>query len=106
MVKELTDGNFEKQILKAGQLALIDFWAPWCGPCQIMNPIIEALAQEMGPEVIFGKLNVDQSPQTSQKYGIMSIPTLIIFNRGKAVEQIIGLRSKEELREKLKKFTS
>ena len=104
MVKKLNDQNFEKEVLKSDKLVLVDFWAPWCGPCRIMGPIIEELAQEIGDKVIVGKLNVDENPITAQKYGIMSIPTLIIFKGGIIVDQIIGVQAKEVIKEKLEGF--
>lgn len=101
MVKTLTDQNFEQEVLRADRPVLVDFWAPWCGPCQIMGPIVEELAQEMEEKVTMGKLNVDENPITAQKYGVMSIPTLIIFKGGIIIDQIIGVQSKEVLKEKL-----
>ena len=104
MVKKLNDQNFEKEVLKSDKLVLVDFWAPWCGPCRIMGPIIEELAQEIGDKVIVGKLNVDENPITAQKYGIMSIPTLIIFKGGIIVDQIIGVQAKEIIKERVEKL--
>lgn len=106
MAKVLTDQNFEQEVLKADKPVLVDFWAPWCGPCQIMGPIIEELAQEMEGKAIVGKLNVDENPIAAQRYGIMSIPTLIIFKRGIIVDQIVGVQPKEILKEKLETFIS
>ena len=101
MAKVFTDQNFEQEVLKADKPVLVDFWAPWCGPCQMMGPIIEELAQEMGRKAVVGKLNVDENPITAQKYGVMSIPTLIIFKGGIIVDQIIGLQPKEIIKGKL-----
>lgn len=103
MVQEFTDQNFEEQVLKADKPVLIDFWAIWCGPCQMMTPIIEELSSEMDGKAVIGKLNVDNNPITSQKYEIMSIPSLLIFSKGQVVEQIVGLQSKEVIKEKLNK---
>ncbi len=103
MVQEFTDQNFEEQVLKANKPVLVDFWAVWCGPCQMMTPVIEELSDEMDGKAIVGKLNVDSNPITSQKYEIMSIPSLLIFLKGKVVEQIVGLQPKEVIKEKLDK---
>jgi len=104
MAKVFTDQNFEQEVLKADKPVLVDFWAPWCGPCQMMGPIIEELAQELKGKALVGKLNVDENPITAQKYGVMSIPTLIIFKGGVIVDQIIGLQSKEIIKGKLENF--
>lgn len=104
MALELTDKGFEEEILKSDKVALVDFWAPWCGPCQMMGPVIEEVSKEVSAFAKVGKLNVDENPQTAQKYGVMSIPTLIIFNKGENVKQLIGVQSKESLVEELKKL--
>lgn len=104
MTKVFTDQNFEQEVLRTDKPVLVDFWAPWCGPCQIMGPIIEELAQEMEGKATVGKLNVDENPITAQKYGVMSIPTLIIFKGGVVVDQVVGVQPKEILREKLEAF--
>ncbi len=90
-----TDQNFEKEVLKSEKPVLVDFWAPWCGPCQMVSPLIEELAKEVEGKVKVGKLNVDENPQVAAKYGIMSIPTVIFFKEGKEVVRQIGLESKE-----------
>ncbi len=100
-VKILTDQNFDQEVLKTNKPVIVDFWAPWCGPCQLMGPIIEELAEETGEKVVVGKLNVDENPITAQKYGVMSIPTLIIFKGGIIIDQIIGVQPKEVLKERL-----
>ena len=100
-IKILTDQNFEQEVVNATKPVMVDFWAPWCGPCQMMGPIIEELAQEMGDKVIIGKLNVDENPITAQKYGVMSIPTLIIFKGGIIIDQIIGIQPKKIIKDKL-----
>ncbi len=90
-----TDQNFEEEVLKSQTPVLVDFWAPWCGPCQMVGPIIEELAKEVEGKVKVGRLNVDENPQIAAKYGIMSIPTVIFFKEGKEVVRQIGLESKE-----------
>ncbi len=98
-----TDQNFEGEVLKSDKPTLVDFWAPWCGPCQMMGPIIEELAKEMGDKAKIGKLNVDENPQIAQNFSVMSIPTIMIFKGGKMVKQLVGVQSKEALKEELGK---
>jgi thioredoxin 1 len=98
-----TDSNFEAEVLKNESVVLVDFWAPWCGPCRKMAPILDELAEDLKDEAVkIGKLNVDENQVTPGNYGIMSIPTLIIFKGGQPVEQLVGLRPKAELADKLK----
>lgn len=93
--------SFQEKVLKAKEPVLVDFWAPWCGPCRAVVPIIDDLAKEYGGKVTFAKVNVDENPFLASSYGIMSIPTLIVFNSGKPAEQVIGLRSRNELKKLL-----
>lgn len=93
----LTDATFDEQVLKSGLPVLVDFWAVWCGPCQMQNPILEEIAKDYEGKVKIGKLNVDENPNTAAKYGVMSIPTLILFKKGQIVRQMIGVQSKETL---------
>jgi len=104
MAKVFTDQNFEEEVLNSQIPVLVDFWAPWCGPCQMMGPIIEELAEELEGKVVVGKLNVDENPQMAQKYGIMSIPTLLIFKNGQVIEQFVGVQPKEVLKTSLTNF--
>jgi thioredoxin 1 len=90
MVREVTDQNFEEDVLKAERPVLIDFWAPWCGPCHMVSPVVEKLSDDYVDKLGFYKMNVDEAPITAQNYGIMSIPTLMLFKNGQRVDQIIG----------------
>jgi len=104
MEMQFTDQNFEAEVLKSDKPVLVDFWAVWCGPCQMMGPIIEELAEEVKDKYKVGKMNVDENRETAAKFGIMSIPTLIIFKDGKAVKQLVGVQAKENLKEELEKI--
>jgi thioredoxin 1 len=99
--KEVTDANFETEVLKADTPVLVDFWAPWCGPCRMVAPIVEELSQEYAGKVKFVKLNTDDNVMTASRYGIRSIPTLLVFKGGDAVGQIIGFRPKGDLKKRL-----
>jgi len=99
-----TDQNFEAEVIKSDKPVLVDFWAPWCGPCQMMGPIVSELAKEMGDRVKIGKLNVDENSGVAEKYQIMSIPTVIIFKGGNVVKQLVGVQSGETLKDELGKI--
>ncbi len=99
----IKDADFDETIKKYSIL-VVDCWAPWCGPCKMMTPIINDLAKEMQGKIVFGKINVDENPMTSMKYKIMSIPTLLVFKNGNLVDKIIGAFPKEELKNKLNLF--
>ncbi len=103
---EVTDGSFETEVLKSNVPVLVDFWAPWCGPCRMVAPIVEELADEYNGKVKFVKLNTDDNVNTAATYGIRSIPTLLVFKGGKAVEQVIGFRPKSDLKRTLDKALS
>ena len=98
---EITDGNFEETILNARKPALVDFWAVWCGPCRVIGPIVEEIAEEYGDRVIVGKLDVDSNRDTAVKYGIQAIPTLLLVNDGEISERIVGVTDKASLTAKL-----
>ena len=103
MSKPITvdDSNFAQAVLQAKTPVLVDFWATWCGPCRMVAPVVEELAEEYEGRISFAKLDVDQNPKTAVKYGIMSIPTLLIFKKGEPISQIVGFRPKEELKRSL-----
>jgi thioredoxin 1 len=99
----VSDANFAEEILKADKPALVDFWAPWCGPCKALGPLVEALADEYRDRVKVGKINIDDNPKTAADYGVRSIPTLILFKEGKVLDTLIGLVPKDRLETFLKK---
>jgi len=102
-VMEVSDTSFEKEVLQADQPVLVDFWAPWCGPCRAISPIVEELSGAFGNRVKFAKCNVDDNPATPGKYGIRAIPTLIFFKRGNVVEQVTGMVAKSKLEDTINK---
>ena len=99
----LTDANFEAEVIKSDVPVFVDFWAPWCGPCQMMGPVIEQIAQEMAGKLKVGKLNVDENNLTAGHYRVMSIPTFLVFKGGEVVDQMIGGVPKERLIEMINK---
>ena len=98
---EVNDSNFDQVVLKAEKPVLVDFWAAWCGPCRMVAPVVEELVGEYDGKVTMAKLNVDENPKTASQFGIMSIPTLIIFKNGSPVSNIVGFRPKAELKRTL-----
>ena len=97
----IDDSNFDKIVLQSKKPVLVDLWATWCRPCQMISPILDELAGEYAGKIDFVKLDVDQNPKTATKYGIMSIPTLLIFKNGEPISHIVGLRPKAELKRNL-----
>ena len=100
---EITDADIDNAVSKY-ETIVIDCWAPWCGPCRMVAPVIEELAKELHGKIVFGKLNVDENPSTSTKHRIMSIPTLLIFKNGNLVDRLIGAYPKEELKKMLERY--
>lgn len=98
-VTEFDDNNFDSEVLQANGPVLVDFWAPWCGPCRQIAPVIEQLAGENVGTIKIGKLNVDNAPQSAQSYGVSSIPTLMLFRNGEVVERFVGVQPKSRLQE-------
>lgn len=96
-IKTVTDANFEQDVLNAGKPVLVDFWAEWCGPCRALTPILEEVAASYGEKVTIAKINVDENTQIPSKYGVMSIPTLILFKNGQVEATKIGSLSKSQL---------
>ena len=98
---EFTDANFDSEVLQSSQPVLVDFWAPWCGPCRQIAPMIDALATEYSGSIKVGKVNVDDSPQAAGQYGVQSIPTLMIFKGGEVVERFVGVQPKNRVQKAL-----
>jgi thioredoxin 1 len=98
---KFTDQNFKTEVLDATMPVLVDFWAEWCAPCRIVGPIVEELAKEYEGKLKVGKLNVDENGQTAQSYGIMSIPSLLIFKNGQAIKTMIGAQSKDSFKREI-----
>lgn len=100
----ITDANFDSEVVKSDKPVLVDFWAVWCGPCQMQGPIIEDVAKAIAGKAKVGKVNVDENPASARRYSIMSIPTLMIFKNGTVVKQFVGVQSKETLLGELNKL--
>ena len=102
--KAVTDQTFESEVLRSEKPVIVEYWAEWCGPCRQVAPVLEAIASEHGDKIDIVKLNVDQNPVTTQKYGILNIPTLGVFQNGEVVKELVGARSKSALLRELADF--
>ncbi len=103
---QFTDDNFVSDVLASDQPVLVDFWAPWCGPCRALGPTIDELADQFDGTVKIGKLNVDENPETSSQFGITSIPAVVLFHRGEIVETWVGVQHKREFESTLQRFAA
>ncbi len=101
MAQELTDDRFEAEVIQSTQPVLVDMWAPWCGPCRMLSPVVEKLGQEYSGKVKVFKLNTDDNPNTAIQFRVQAIPTLLFFKDGKLVEQTVGVQPEKEIRNKL-----
>ena len=104
-VHELTDASFEQDVLKSEQPVLVDFWAPWCGPCRMVGPVVEELATE-NEGVKVAKINIDEHPNTAAGYGVSSIPTLMVFKGGQVVDRFVGVQPKNRLQDAIDQATA
>lgn len=102
-VVKVTDENFKAEVLESEIPVLVDFWAEWCGPCRMVAPVVEAIAEEYAGKLKVAKLNVDENPQTTSQYGIMSIPSLFIFKGGQVIEKMVGYMPKEQMKQAIDK---
>jgi thioredoxin 1 len=101
LISALTQDNFEKEVLQSATPVLVDFWAEWCGPCKMIAPLLDELADEYQGKVKIGKVNIDEQQELATKYGIRAIPTLLVINKGQVAEQMVGAKSKRDLKASL-----
>jgi thioredoxin 1 len=103
-MREITDASFEPDVLQADRPVLVDFWAPWCGPCHAITPVLDALESRAGERIAFTKLNIDQHPVAASRYGVLSIPTVIVFEGGEPQETVLGARSASHFEQALARW--
>ena len=101
MILEINKTNFDKEVIESDRKVIIDFWATWCNPCRMMHPVLDELEKELGDKVIIGKVNIDNDPELATKFGVMSIPTFIVFENGNIINSSVGMQSKEQLKKLL-----
>ncbi len=103
-LREFNEDNFEQEVIKSEQAVLVDFWAPWCGPCRMLGPVIDELAKDYNGKIKVGKLNVDENPKLAEKYKVMTIPTIAVFKNGSMIDKTIGARPKSEFTKLIEKY--
>ena len=101
MILEINKNNFDEQVLNSDKKVIIDFWATWCNPCKMMHPVLEELDKEIGESIKIGKINIDNDPELASRFGVMSIPTFIVFEKGNIINSSVGMQSKESLKKLL-----
>jgi thioredoxin 1 len=101
MAHQLTDAAFEQEVLKSAQPVLVDFWAPWCGPCRMLGPLVEEISADYAGKAVVGKMNTDENPEVASRYNISAIPTMLFFKGGEVVDQLVGVHSKGDIKAKL-----
>lgn len=104
--KVITDANFQTEVLQSQQPVLVDFWAEWCGPCRMLGPVVERIAEANAGRILVGKMNVDENPNMPQKYGIQGIPTIILFKNGEVAKQLVGYQAQEKIQKVIDEILS
>ena len=103
-ILQVTDAEFDQQVVASDKPVVLDFWAPWCGPCRMMEPVLKELADEYEDKIVIGKLNVDDNPATATKFDVLSIPTLLVFSNGEVAKKLVGAMPKKKLVEELSEW--